>query len=211
MTLISFFTSLINIGTEWYMTAIYAVCLFFEGIVFEGVTLIYNLFLIVCSINLSTVSGLLSSVVERLKALIIVFIVFKLGVSLVGYLLDPDKAQKEGTKIIINIFITALLLISYTTIFDIFNELNLLILGNPTKYPYTVLSTIFKVSPEENDKGLIMRLIFEDKADELENVGEFLSYSTLTMFIYDYGNPQSNGNVAAIVCPSTGTIVILKN
>ena len=91
MTLISFFTSLINIGTEWYMTAIYAVCLFFEGIVFEGVTLIYNLFLIVCSINLSTVSGLLSSVVERLKALIIVFIVFKLGVSLVGYLLDPDK------------------------------------------------------------------------------------------------------------------------
>ncbi|MBR4178925.1 MAG: hypothetical protein IKR57_06230 [Bacilli bacterium] len=205
MTLISFFTSLINIGTEWYMTAIYAVCLFFEGIVFEGVTLIYNLFLLVCTINLSTVSGLLSSLIERVKALIIVFIVFKLGVALIGYLLEPDKAQKEGTKIVVNIFITAVLLISYSMIFDIFNELNLLILGNPTNYPYTVLSTIVDVSPEEKDKGLIMRLVFGDKADDLDDVGEYLSYSTLTMFIYDYGNPSSSNNVSAIICPATSS------
>lgn len=203
MTLISFFTSLINIGTEWYMTMLYGVCLFFEGIVFEVVSIMYNLFLIVCGINLSTVSGLLSSLIDRLKAVIIVFIVFKLGVALIGYLLEPDKAQKEGTKIIINIFLTALFLISYSTIFDIFNELNLLIFGNPTKYPYTVLSTIVDVTPEENDKGLIMRFVLGDDAEGLDDVGEYLAYSTLTMFIYDYGNPSSSNNVAAIICPST--------
>ncbi len=197
MTIFSFFTSLFSLGLTWIAKALYTAALFMDGIIYTIVSYCYTIFIIMCNINYNSLMGIVASLLKNIEAMVMVFVVFKLGITLIQYLLEPEKAAKEGSKIIINLFITAALLISYGYIFGVFNELGMLLIGNPTGYDYVYLNSLAGVTSEK-DEGLIMRLVLGET--EVEDIGDYLAYSTVTIFIHDYGNPQSSRHVAAAIC-----------
>ena len=201
MSILSIVTSLITLGANasWITGPLMGIVLKIDGWIYELVSLSFNLFLLMCSVNFNSISGLIAPLLDRIQAVILVFVVFKLGVSLITYLLNPEKAAQEGSKIIINVFITAAFLIGYNFVFGVFNELNLLIMGNPTNYPYTTLSSIAELTNGDSDKGLIMRFIFGD-SEEVEDVGDFLAFETLSIFIYNWDNPGGQSILEGEIC-----------
>ncbi len=201
MSILSIITSLITLGANasWVDGPLMGIVLKIDGWIYELVSKAFNLFMLMCSVNFNSISGLIAPLLDRIQAVILVFVVFKLGVSLITYLLNPEKAAQEGSKIIINIFITAAFLIGYNFVFGVFNELNLLIMGNPTNYPYTTLSTVADLTNGDSDKGLIMRFVFGD-SEEVEDVGDFLAFETLSIFIYNWDNPGSQSILEREIC-----------
>ena len=200
MSVMSFITSLISIGS-WIESPIYTTLLFFDAMVYWLISYAYNLFILMCTINYSSLYGLVSNILDELQAVVLVFVVFKLGISLIKFLLKPDDAAKEGSQILINIFITAALLISYNFIFTLFSELGMLLIGNPTGTPYVVLSQVANVTAEE-DEGLITRLALGKAStdEENQNVGDWLALSTASIFMHDYGAPERNDTLRAEIC-----------
>ncbi len=131
----------------------------------------FTLFMIMCQLNLNVIYDIAVSLVDRLKALIIVFIIFKVGVALIQYMLDPDKAAKGSKKFLLNILICAAMLVSYNFVFSVFNELSMMIIGKPDNYKYTTLAQIANVT-NDADEGLIFRLFFgtNNNATSFKNV-----------------------------------------
>ena len=200
-------TSLINIasGGSWLDHPFLHILLMIDGMIYQLVSYAFNLFLLMCSVNYNSIAGLASNLIDNLKAIIMVLVVYKLGISLLQYMIKPEDAQSNGSKIVTNIFITAALLISYNFIFSVFNELGMMIMGNPTNYPYTTLSTIADVTASDADnKGLIMRFVFGADSDSIDDVGDFLAYSTMSIFLHDYGNEESSTNLRNEICDDEG-------
>ena len=205
--MMSIITSLINIaaGGGWMEHPFLHILLMIDGVIYQLVSYAFNLFLLMCSVNYNSIAGLASGLIDSLKAVIMVLVVYKLGISLLQFMLKPEEAASGSKNIVINIFITAALLISYNFIFSVFNELGMLIMGNPTNYPYTTLSTIADVKATSADnKGLIMRFVFQDSAEEIDDVGDFLSYSTMSIFLHDYGNEESSTHLQNEICDDEG-------
>jgi hypothetical protein len=136
-----------------------------------------------CQLNLNVIYDMAVSLIDRLKALIIVFIIFKVGVALIQYMLDPDKAAKGSKKFLLNILICAAMLVSYNFVFSVFNELSMMILGKPESYKYTTLAQIANVG-NEADEGLIFRLFFGTNNNatafkNVESIGNNMAFNAL--------------------------------
>lgn len=185
MSLGTLFTSLIPIASVSSMLAevLAAIGLFIDGIVYQLLSYAFKLFYLMCQLNFDSLYAIISPLVDRLKALVMVFIVFKLGIELITYLLNPDSAPKESPKLLKNILITAALLISYTFIFGVMNELSMLIIGVPDGYEFKRLNELADVTGGE-DEGLIARFIFGGEEMNAE-IGDFIAYQTLSIFVVD--------------------------
>lgn len=174
--------------------------------VYRLVQTTFTLFIIMCQLNLSVIYDLAAPLVDRLKALIIVFIIFKVGVALIQYMLNPDKALEGSKKLLINILICAAMLVSCNFVFTVLNELSMMIIGKPDNYKYTVMSQIANVT-NNSDEGLIMRLFFVDefkKTSELSNVeavGNNMAFNSLCATFPDINSSglQCRGLTSAIV------------
>jgi len=204
MFLTTFISSLINIGANWGLGLFYSLLLRIDGWIYQLVSYAFNVFLLMCQVNYNSIYGIAAPLINRLQAVILVLIVFKIGVSLINYLLNPDSAMKDGSKLITNIFITAALLISQSFIFGLLNDFTLLMVGNQTGYPYTTLSTIVDL-PDQNDKGLILRAMFGSGSDEIEDIGDYLAFETLAIFIHNYDDPTNSSVLEKTICDSDGT------
>lgn len=181
------FSSLFNILAGTIANLGYQLCLFFDGLIYKLVAYSFNLFMIVCQINLTNLSSIVAPLINRIEAVIIVLVVFKLGTSLVSLMINPDKAPNIGKKFIINIFICAALLVSYNFIFSIFNDVGMLILGKPDGASFSVLDQIADLD-DSADEGLIMRFIFgsdNTAASDSENLGMNVAVNTLGIFLHD--------------------------
>lgn len=192
MAFLEMFSSLINMGSLWIKEPFMHLFLMIDGLIYRLISYSFKIFLMMCNINLDSLAGIVSGLVDRLKAVVMVYVLFKVGIALINALIDPNKA-KDGTKIVKNIFIVAVCLISYQFVFSLLNEFGMLIMGNPTGQEYTVLSQIADVSATE-DEGLIIRFVFgpDGIPEEGGTIGDYLAYKTLSMFVYDYGNPMSS-------------------
>ena len=174
-------SSLINVMSIWLNNPLYAIALFFDEIVYSLVAYSYKLFMLMTQLNLNIVYQLASPIVDRVKALIMVFILFKLAVTLISYLLKPEEATKGTSKLITNIVVAVCLLISYDFIFELGNDLSMILLGSTDESAYQILE-----SPG-NDSGLIAKFIFGSNpaVQDTENFGVYLAASTLNIFLHD--------------------------
>ena len=202
--MLAIFTSLINFGAGLNMVkaAFFTVLLTIDGWIYQLLSFVFNLFLIICGANMSTIANIAKPLVDRLQAVVMVLIVYKIGTALIQALVDPEKASpSEGGKLITNIFIATVLLVSYNFIFGLLNDVSLLIVGNPTNYPYTTLSHIIKVDQSDN-KGLIMRFVFGGDDSAIKDIGDYLAYNTAAIFVHDYNNPESSTVLRSKICSS---------
>ena len=170
-----------NIG-DYIVSFLWKVCLFIEGIVYQLASYSYKLFSLMCQLNFNSLYAMVAPLIDRLQAVIIVLVVYKLATSLIGMMANPESAPKAGTDLIKNIAITVVLLITYNLIFSVMNEISMLILGAPPGYSYTVLNELAGVTGGEEDEGLIMRFVFGEKTD-ISNVGDFIAFETMSIFL----------------------------
>lgn len=184
--------------------------LLLDAIVYSVVVYIYNIFQIVAQLNFSVISSWTQPLVNRIEALIMVLILFKLGMSFIQYMITPEKFNEKstgGSALLINIVICSVLLVSYQFIFTVFNELSMLIIGYQDGYEFTVLKQIADVESENggDEAGLLGRFIFGEKF-ESENFGKQLAAITLFSFFDDKVNNRSDDALAKIYKQSSDEV-----
>lgn len=184
--------------------------LLLDAIVYSVVVYVYNIFQIVAQLNFSVISSWTQPLVNRVEALIMVLILFKLGMSFIQYMITPEKFNDKatgGSALLINIVICSVLLVSYQFIFTVFNELSMLIIGYQDGYEFTVLKQIADVESENggDEAGLLGRFIFGEKF-ESENFGKQLAAITLFSFFDDKVNNRSDDALAKIYKQSSDEV-----
>lgn len=192
----SFITSLISVGVAWVFKPLFSLLLYIDGVVYSLVAYSYKVFMLMAQLNFNVVYAWVSPLIDRIKAIIMVLIMFKLGYSLIQYMINPDKLSDNtigGAALLKNIAWCSALLISYTFIFSVMNELSLLIIGVPKGYEFTTLKEIADVTTDgqENDAGLIARFIFGTQADDIGDFGKYLATTTLQVFLHGKDNQTS--------------------
>ena len=192
----SFITSLISFGVYWIFKPLFSLLLYIDGVVYSLVAYSYKVFMLMAQLNFNVVYAWVAPLIDRIKAIIMVLIMFKLGYSLIQYMINPDKLSDNsigGAALIKNIAWCSALLISYTFIFSVMNELSLLIIGVPKGYEFTTLKEIADVTTDgqENDSGLIARFIFGTQADDMGDFGKYLATTTLRVFLHGKDNQGS--------------------
>ena len=146
-----FLTSLINLlSGSWMDHPFLTIMLILDGGIYNLVSYCFNLFLLITQLDFSSLFGIVSPIVDRLQAVIMVLVVFKLATSFISWLINPENAPKEGSKLLINIFITAAFLIGYNFVFDVFNEVGMLFTGVPEGRDFVVLKQIADITTSGN-------------------------------------------------------------
>lgn len=186
----SFITSLISVGVFWIFRPLFSLFLYIDGVVYSLVAYSYKVFMLMAQLNFNVVYAWISPLIDRINAIIMVLIMFKLGYSLIQYMINPDKLSDKtigGAALLKNIAISAALLISYTFIFSVMNELSMLVIGVPKGYEFTTLKEIADVTTNdgaEADGGLISRFIFGTQAKDVGDFGMYLATTTLQVFLH---------------------------
>ena len=193
----SFITSLISVGVSWIFRPLFSLFLYIDGVVYSLVAYSYKVFMLMAQLNFNVVYAWISPLIDRINAVIMVLIMFKLGYSLIQYMINPDKLSDRtigGAALLKNIAISAALLISYTFIFSVMNELSMLVIGVPKGYEFTTLKEIADVTTNdgaEADSGLISRFIFGTQANSVGDFGMYLATTTLQVFLHGKDNQNS--------------------
>ena len=186
----SFITSLISVGVYWIFKPLFSLFLYLDGVVYSLVAYSYKVFMLMAQLNFNVVYAWISPLIDRINAIIMVLIMFKLGYSLIQYMINPDKLSDRnvgGAAMIKNIAICSALLISYSFVFSVMNELSLLVIGVPKGYEFTTLKEIADVTTNDgadSDGGLISRFIFGTQAKDVGDFGMYLATTTLQVFLH---------------------------
>lgn len=170
---------ILNMVTEF----LWSIALFFDGLVFQFASYAYKLFSLMTQLNFNSLYAIVSPVIDRFQALIIVLVAYKLVMGLINLLMNPEKAPAFGKEMLVNIFIMVACMLSYNLIFSVMNEFSMLILGTPPGYSFTVLNELAGVTGG-GDVGLIQRFVFGEETD-IGDVGDYISFQTLSVFLRD--------------------------
>lgn len=189
---------------SWLMHPIYALFLTIDGIIYSLVSYAYKLFMLLTQLNYNILYDMLSPLIDRMKAVIMVFILFKVGVAFLQYLVDPQKFDdktKGGTQLVINVLIVAGLLGISSFVFALFNDLSMIVLGT---FGGSGSFQVIKVESGDSTikSGLLARFIFgsNEQVSNSENFGKFLATSTLNIFLHD--KEESKNKEAASIYSS---------
>ena len=191
--------SLYNIGmfilakASWIMKPLYTISLFLDGVIYSVVSYVYKIFMLMSQIKFSRIFDMMEPLIDRVKAVIIVLVLYKLGRSLIEYMINPAKATDDksgGAALVKNLFITAALLILYPFLFGVMNDISLLIIGSEDgdyEYIGQLVDTV-----GGNDEGLLIRFVWGSSGAAKDvDMGEWLAHETLTLFLHDQDSTGS--------------------
>lgn len=191
--------SLYNIGmfilakASWIMKPLYTISLFLDGVIYSVVSYVYKIFMLMSQIKFSRIFDMMEPLIDRVKAVIIVLVLYKLGRSLIEYMINPAKAtdnKSGGAALVKNLFITAALLILYPFLFGVMNDISLLIIGSEDgdyEYLGQLIDTV-----GGNDEGLLIRFVWGSSGAAKDvDMGEWLAHETLTLFLHDQDSTGS--------------------
>lgn len=186
----------------WESNIISTFCLWTDGLIYDLLSKVYKLFTLVCQLNFSSLESIISPLTDRLKAVIMVVIFLKAGILLIRLIIKPDDIQKSGSGIIKNIFIVGAMLVSCNLVFNVLNEVSMLIVGVPDGYQFKTLSSLAGVN-DNNDKGLINRFVFGGDSD-INDIGDYVAFETLSIFVRDAANETESTVLAQEISNGDG-------
>ncbi len=185
-----------------------AIFLFFDAAVYSLVAYAYDLFILIAQLNFNVISVWFEPIVDRLETLILVLILFKLGISFITYMFKPDSFQdksKGGAALLKNIVLVAVLLVSYKFVFDVFNELTMLVMGYQPGTQFTVLNQIAGVEADPGgDEGFLHRFVFGEK-QEFNDYGVNFASTILLQFMSGEIGGQNVTSIVSQAKESGGT------
>ena len=178
---------------SWITRPFTTLSLLLDGIVYTVVAYVYKIFILMAQIKFTEIYSILEPLIDRVKALIMVLVMFKLGKSLIEYMIDPAKVSNEnvgGAALVKNIAFTAALLILYPFIFGVMSDISLLIIGSQDG-EYEYIGKLVDAGGG-NDSGLLARFIWGSDVDMNEmDVGGWLAHQTFTIFLHDISSDGS--------------------
>lgn len=178
---------------SWITRPFTTLSLLLDGIVYTVVAYVYKIFILMAQIKFTEIYGILEPLIDRVKALIMVLVMFKLGKSLIEYMIDPTKVSDKnvgGAALVKNIAFTAALLILYPFIFGVMSDISLLIIGSQDG-EYEYIGKLVDAGGG-NDSGLLARFIWGSDVDMNEmDVGGWLAHQTFTIFLHDISSDGS--------------------
>lgn len=178
---------------SWITRPFTTLSLLLDGIVYTVVAYVYKIFILMAQIKFSEIYKILEPLIDRVKALIMVLVMFKLGKSLIEYMIDPAKATDKnvgGAVLVKNLFFTAALLILYPFIFGVMSDISLLIIGSQ-EGNYEYIGKLVDAGGG-GDTGLLARFIWGSDVDMKEmDVGGWLAHQTFTIFLHDISSDGS--------------------
>ena len=190
-----------------------AIFLFFDAAVYSLVAYAYDLFILIAQLNFNVISVWFEPIVDRLETLILVLILFKLGISFITYMFKPDSFQdksKGGAALLKNIVLVAVLLVSYKFVFDVFNELTMLVMGYQPGTQFTVLNQIAGVEADPGgDEGFLHRFVFGEK-QEFNDYGVNFASTILLQFMSGEIGGQNVTSIVSQAKESGGTFSLLS-
>lgn len=209
----AFFTSLLTVSSlaTWILLPLNALFLTLDGIIYSLVAYSYKLFMIMATLNFTSILIWVEPLINRIEVIIMVLIAFRIGQALIQYMINPEALTKDkvgGAAIIKNIVIATALFIFYPTFFSMANELTILVIGNPsTSAPdNSVLTQYFGVDWSEQN-GLVQRFIFgNDSSDNIEDFGKNLAVMTLQIFLHGKGSFDGNSGATITDSSSIGQV-----
>lgn len=179
--------------SSWITRPFTTLSLLLDGIVYTVVAYVYKIFILMSQIKFSEIYSILEPLIDRVKALIMVLVMFKLGKSLIEYMIDPAKASNKdvgGAALVKNLFITAALLILYPFIFGVMSDISLLIIGSQSG-EYEYIGKLVDAAGG-NDSGLLARFVWGSDVDMNDmDVGGWLAHQTFTIFLHDISSDGS--------------------
>ena len=185
-----------------------AIFLFFDAAVYSLVAYAYDLFILIAQLNFNVISVWFEPIVDRLETLILVLILFKLGISFITYMFKPDSFQdksKGGAALLKNIVLVAVLLVSYKFVFDVFNELTMLVMGYQPGTQFTVLNQIAGVEADPGGaEGFLHRFVFGEK-QEFNDYGVNFASTILLQFMSGEIGGQNVTSIVSQAKESGGT------
>ena len=110
-----------SISSLWVLDLFYKLCLIFDSIIYTIAGWLFNTFYDIAGMSIVDEFPALLRITDRLNVFIGIFALFLLVKSLLINLSDPDRAINESSKIVKNIVMGIVLLISVPLIFDILN------------------------------------------------------------------------------------------
>ena len=178
---------------SWITRPFTTLSLLLDGIVYTVVAYVYKIFILMAQIKFSEIYNILKPLIDRVKALIMVLVMFKLGKSLIEYMIDPAKATDNkvgGAALVKNLGFTAALLILYPFIFGVMSDISLLIIGSEDGN-YEYIGKLVDAGGG-GDTGLLARFIWGSDVDmEQMDVGTWLAHQTFTIFLHDMSSDGS--------------------
>lgn len=178
---------------SWITRPFTTLSLLLDGIVYTVVAYVYKIFILMAQIKFSEIYKILEPLIDRVKALIMVLVMFKLGKSLIEYMIDPAKATDNkvgGAALVKNLGFTAALLILYPFIFGVMSDISLLIIGSEDGN-YEYIGKLVDAGGG-GDTGLLARFIWgSDVNMEEMDVGTWLAHQTFTIFLHDMSSDGS--------------------
>lgn len=185
-----------------------AIFLFFDAAIYSLVAYAYDLFILIAQLNFNVISVWFEPIVDRLETLILVLILFKLGISFITYMFKPELFQdksKGGSALLKNIVLVAVLLVSYKFVFDVFNELTMLVMGYQPGTQFTVLNQVAGVEADPSgDEGLLHRFVFGEKQD-FNDYGVNFASTILLQFMSGKINGEDVTSIVSKAKESGGT------
>lgn len=191
--------SLYNIGmfilakASWITRPFTTLSLLLDGIVYTVVAYVYKIFILMSQIKFSKIYEILEPLIDRVEALIMVLVLFKLGKSLIEYMIDPAKATNKnvgGAALVKNLFVTAALLILYPFFFGLMSDISLLVIGSQDGN-YEYIGQLVEAAGG-SDAGLLARFVWGSDVDIDEmDIGGWLAHQTFTIFLHDMNSDGS--------------------
>lgn len=126
---------IVNFGLSglWIINALKKICLCIDAVVYGIAASLYGLFDEVVKINSAEYVEILQPlevIIDRIQVLIGIFVLFRLAISLLQRMVDPDEDKGATEKIITNVVISIILLASSGFIFDLFDKFQDVTIGS---------------------------------------------------------------------------------
>lgn len=153
--------------------ALRTIAFFFDNIVYSLIPMIYKLFIYLSDIDIFGNSDPIQQVVSNVYVLLGIFMLFKVSFSLLQYIVDPSAfsdSSKGFGKLITNVMVALVLLITVPYIFDGAMKLQSIILQS------NVIGELIlgESMSSENDDG--SKTIDMDKVNEMAKDVQFMMY-----------------------------------
>ena len=160
-----------GVNSLWIFDIFNKLCLVLDAIIYTVAGWLFNTFYSLAGMSIINEFKSFALIFDRIKLLIGIFALFILVKSLLANLIDPDKAVVESSKIVKNIGIAIVLLITIPEIFNILNGFQTAVVGS-NAIPKLVLNEEMVENAQVEDGSFVT----------MNNVGNILMNNVFLLF-----------------------------
>ena len=194
------------IGSAWIVDILRKLCVFFDWLIYSVSAWFFDVFFDIAKMDM-TLGGetsILLVLVERIKLFIGIFALFVFVKLLVSNLANPDRINESGSKVVMKVFVSIILLVVSPTVFDLMNDFQKAVIVDYNTIPKLLLGPTvgeaFDQNAGQSFMGTMFSLFFyctgeceQESIDAIESVrrGEqqilsLVNYTNGTGVQYEY-------------------------